>query len=65
LTPARFSIRGATRDEHSPTHPSNLPPEPFTGTSLSSSYSPLNNLADVRSLIFLSPIQDRAPPHFA
>jgi hypothetical protein len=65
ITPARFSIRGATRDEHSLAHPSNLPPEPITRPALSSSYSTPNNLADLRSLIFLSPLQDRAPPRFA
>src|SRR5262245_15416737 len=61
----QFSIRGAIRDKHSPTHPAKLLSERFTGLSLSSPYSPLNNLADVRSLILLSPLQDRAPPRFA
>src|SRR5262245_46436699 len=61
----QFSVRGAMRDKHSPTHPANLLSARFTGLSLSSSYSPLNNLADVRSLILLSPLQDRAPPRFA
>jgi hypothetical protein len=65
VAPAQFTIRGATRDKQSPSHPSDLPPAPFTRLLLSSSYSPLNNFADVRSLIFLSPIQDRAPPRFA
>jgi hypothetical protein len=61
----QVSIRGAMRDKNSPTHPSNLPPELLTWPSLVSSNSPPNNLADVRSLIFLSPVQDRAPPRFA
>src|SRR5262245_11123191 len=65
VAPAQFSIRVAMRDKHSPAHPSNLPPEPFTRPALSSSYSPPNNLADIRSRIFLSPLQDRAPPRFA
>src|SRR5262245_19942984 len=65
VAPAQFSIRVAMRDKHSPTQPSNLPPEPFTRPALRSSYSPPNNLADIRSSIFLSPIQDRAPPRFA
>jgi hypothetical protein len=65
IVEAQFSIRGAMRDKHSPAHPSNLPPEPFTRPSVSSSYAPLNSLADARSLIFLSPLQDRAPPRFA
>jgi hypothetical protein len=61
----QFTIRGAIRDKHSPPHPANLLSERYSALSLSSSYSPLNNLADVRSLIFLSPLQDRAPPRFA
>src|SRR5215813_8711204 len=61
----QFNIRGAMCDKHSPPHPANVPSERFSGLSLSPSYSALNNLADVRSLIFLSPIQDRAPPRFA
>ena len=63
--PAQFSLRGATRDKQSPSHPSDLPPAPFTRLFLSSPDAPLNNFADVRSLSFLSPIQDRAPPRFA
>ena len=61
----QVSLRGAMRDKNSPTHTSNLPPESFTGPALSSSFSPPNNLADVRSLIFHLPLQDRAPPLFA
>jgi hypothetical protein len=64
IVEAQFSIRGAMRDKHSPAHPSNLPPEPFTRLSISSPSAPLNSLADVRSLIFLSPLQNRAPPRF-
>src|SRR5262245_66596549 len=62
VAPAQFSIRGAMRDKHSPMHPSNLPPEPFTRPALSSSYSPPNNLADIRSRIFLSPLPYPSPP---
>lgn len=62
---AQGSIRGTVRAKQAPLHPANLPPERFIGLSLSSSYSPLNNFADIHSLIFLLPIQDRAPPHFA
>jgi hypothetical protein len=58
------AIRGAVRAKHSPPHSADLPPERFVGLSLKSSYSPHNNLADIRSLIFVSPLQGRAPPHF-
>lgn len=59
------AIPGAMRAKHLPPHPANLPPERFTGVSFNSSYSRLNNIADIRSRIFLSPLQDRAPPRFA
>jgi hypothetical protein len=58
------AIRGAIRAKHSPPHPASLPPERFMGLSLKSSDSPHNNFADIRSLIFVSPLQGRAPPHF-
>jgi hypothetical protein len=59
------SIRGAMRDKHSPLHPANIPPERMSGLSLNSSRTPLKDFADIRPLIFLSPLQDRAPPCFA
>jgi hypothetical protein len=59
-----LSIRGATRDKHSSLHPANIPPERMSGLFLDSSRTPLNGFADTRSLIFLSPLQDRAPPRF-
>jgi hypothetical protein len=59
------SIRGAMRDKHSPLHPVNIPPERMSGLSINSSRTPLKDFADIRSLIFLSPLQDRAPPCFA
>lgn len=62
---AQCSIRGATRDKHSPLYPANIPPARMPGLSLNSSQAPLNNFPDIRSLIFLSPLQDRAPPCFA
>jgi hypothetical protein len=58
------SIRGAMRDKHSPPHPADVTPERMSGLFLKSSQAPLNNFADIRSLIFLSPLQDRAPPRF-
>jgi hypothetical protein len=57
------AIRGAIRAKHSPP-PASLPLERFTKLFLNSSYSPLNSLADIRSLILISPLQSRAPPHF-
>src|SRR4030095_16358853 len=61
----QFSVRRAIRDKHSPPHPATLLSARYTRLSLSSSYSPLNRLADVRSLILLSPLQNRAPPRLA
>src|SRR5215813_14134100 len=60
---AQVSIGGMTRAKHSPTHPANLPPELFTGLSLSSTYSPPNDLADVRSLIWLFRNSRGSPLH--
>src|SRR5262249_6432801 len=61
---AQVSIGGMARAQHSPTHPApNLPPELFTGLSLSSTYSPPNDLADVRSLIWLFRNSRGSPLH--
>jgi hypothetical protein len=59
------SISGAMRVKHSPLHPANIPPERMSGLSIESSLAQLKDFADIRSLIFLSPFQDRAPPRFA
>jgi|SRR5215510_3004720 len=62
---APVHFRGAMRSKNSPPQPAYLPPERFAGLSLNSAQAPSNNIADIRSLIFLSPLQNRAPPRFA
>ncbi len=57
---AQAAIRVAICANHSP----NLPPERFSGLSLSSLSSTLNNPTNLRSRIFVLPLHDRAPPHF-
>jgi hypothetical protein len=61
----RVSVHMAMRDKHSPLHPDCIPPNQISGLSLNSLLTPLNSFADIRSLIFLSPLQNRAPPHNA
>src|SRR5262245_20378637 len=62
---AEVHIRGAMRSKHSPPQTACLPPERFAGLYLYSAQAPSDNIADIRSLIFLSPLQNRAPPRIA